>query len=237
MKEAFGLANYRKEDIIIKSLELFYKNGYQNTTLRKIGEAVGISHSSIMNNFKKKSDIASIFITQYIDILRRYTSDFCTTLLPTELYESDKELYFTLAFFSLHYKIILKDGNFSKFYYEFLNNEKTNFVDIVQRKGPIKDKYYSVLEDSNIKEINLQIMNNSIISFVDSLVSMNCSKMILNLHDAVNYFFKFYFNMNFIKLKIDTNEINEFLNRYIENHDISHLDIYNDFLFTDEAGF
>ena len=228
------MTNHNREEIIKKSLELFYSSGYKQTTLRKIGEEVGTYHSAILNNFKKKSDLAAIFITRYIVNLRKITDNFCDEVLPKEMYEGNKELYFTLAFFSLHFKLIIKDDSFSRFYYEFLNQEKTDFNEIAQNKGPIKNKYYSVLEENNIKKINIQLMNNSIISYVDSMICLSCSKKVLNLYDAVKLFMKFYFDMNYINSKANENEIDVFLCSYIDPYETTHINIYHDLLSLEE---
>ena len=62
------------------SLELFYENGYQKTTIRDIIKRAGILNGSLYNRFKSKEEILLNIVT---DMLNATLSE-CETLLKNE---------------------------------------------------------------------------------------------------------------------------------------------------------
>ena len=66
--------------IMEASLELFYENGYQKTTIRDIIKRAGILNGSLYNRFKSKEEILLNIVT---DMLNATLSE-CETLLKNE---------------------------------------------------------------------------------------------------------------------------------------------------------
>ncbi len=58
-----------KNEILIKSLELFSVNGYEGTSIRDIAKEVGIKESSIYKHYKNKQDI---FDSILVEMTNRY---------------------------------------------------------------------------------------------------------------------------------------------------------------------
>src|SRR5690554_4249911 len=49
----------RKEEILEKSLEIIYNEGFGNLTMRNIAEKIGISEAAIYRHFKNKEEVVS----------------------------------------------------------------------------------------------------------------------------------------------------------------------------------
>ncbi len=65
-----------KERIITESTKLFTKNGFAGTTVAVMGEACGISASSLFSHFKSKEQIYKTVVDRYIDNLQSFRKQF-----------------------------------------------------------------------------------------------------------------------------------------------------------------
>jgi len=60
------------EDVVIQSaLDCFWKNGYENTSVRQLEKEMGINQFSIYASFKSKSNLYQIVLKKYIDKLNK----------------------------------------------------------------------------------------------------------------------------------------------------------------------
>ena len=61
-----------KEKILVNSLRLFSKKGYNGTSVRDIAYSVGIKESSLYNHFKSKQDIFDSVVDFCFEKAREY---------------------------------------------------------------------------------------------------------------------------------------------------------------------
>ena len=71
-----------KEEILLESLKLFARDGYEGVTVRNIAEKLGIRQSSLYKHYKSKQDI-------FISILKRMNEEFQTKTTSLNLPEGD----------------------------------------------------------------------------------------------------------------------------------------------------
>jgi AcrR family transcriptional regulator len=60
----------RRDEIVAGAAELFARNGIAATTVRDIGEAVGMLSGSLYHYFTSKEEIVDAIISSYLDDLR-----------------------------------------------------------------------------------------------------------------------------------------------------------------------
>ena len=93
-----------KSEIIVIAQEIFKRYGYKKTTLKDIGEAVGLDKTSLYHYFKNKEDL---FIEVLLLNFQRYKDQFTTISQPLSVQE---QVY---LFFEYHLKFFLKNSLFS----------------------------------------------------------------------------------------------------------------------------
>jgi AcrR family transcriptional regulator len=75
----------RRDEIMARAAELFARNGIAATTVREIGDAVGMLSGSLYHYFTSKEEIVDAIISSYLDDLRaRYRSVLAATDDPVE---------------------------------------------------------------------------------------------------------------------------------------------------------
>ncbi|QEE14515.1 TetR/AcrR family transcriptional regulator [Promethearchaeum syntrophicum] len=94
-----------KSEIIVTAQEIFERFGYKKTTLKDIGEAVGLDKTSLYHYFKNKEDL---FIEVLLLNFQRYKDQFTTISQPLSVQE---QVY---LFFEYHLKFFLKNSLFSQ---------------------------------------------------------------------------------------------------------------------------
>ncbi len=62
---------FATEEVLVAALELFWKNGYRNTTTRDLEQALGLSQSSIYNAFGSKQNLLEAALDRYEAITER----------------------------------------------------------------------------------------------------------------------------------------------------------------------
>ena len=100
-----------KEKILVNSLKLFSKKGYNGTSVRDIAYSVGIKESSLYNHFKSKQDIFDSVVDFCFEKAREY---FNLQEIPFDR-DDDISIYCNVDTDKL-VEIIINWGNFC--YYE-----------------------------------------------------------------------------------------------------------------------
>jgi len=106
---------HKKELIIRESLRLFYQEGYEKTTMRKIAQACGVSHPAIFKHFKNKAQAAELLLYRYVQGIftqtRRYVAK-----QQIDIGLSHKGLAF---YWTLHFTTMKIDSRFARFLQEY----------------------------------------------------------------------------------------------------------------------
>jgi TetR/AcrR family transcriptional regulator, cholesterol catabolism regulator len=63
-------SNNRRNEILAGAAELFARNGIAATTVRDVGDAVGMLSGSLYHYFTSKEEIVDTIISSYLDDLR-----------------------------------------------------------------------------------------------------------------------------------------------------------------------
>ncbi|MEG0377316.1 MAG: TetR/AcrR family transcriptional regulator [Eubacterium sp.] len=135
-----------RQKLLTIARENFYKKGFNKTTMQSISNELGIAIGSMAYYFKKKENIASTFLNDYL----------------TEIYEViDKRCQEPLSSFTRHaiasipyYGNMLEDENIKRFYYELLTGGSPHVA--YDAHNPFKQQ---------VHEINLRFMYESNISY------------------------------------------------------------------------
>lgn len=98
--------------IAAKALELFLKNGYENTSIRMIAAEVGISHAALYKHFSCKREIAREILSAYEDMQFELTEVYSKKAL---LKGFEKILYL----WALHYRFVMEYPDVARLFYEF----------------------------------------------------------------------------------------------------------------------
>ena len=95
----------------------FFSRGYEKTTLRVIGEEVGIAHVSILSHYDNKMAIAAATFEHYLMGLRQKSEELFETL--PSLYHERAEYYRELIWWILHYKLMSDNRAFREFFISY----------------------------------------------------------------------------------------------------------------------
>ena len=105
-----------KEIILNCAKELFYKKGYEQTTLAEIGKNAGITYVGVTYHFKNKINIANMIF----DEMSRKVKNICTLYL----YEKHSGKYDLLMGIALECRMLRemykKDEKYRRFYLEYM---------------------------------------------------------------------------------------------------------------------
>ncbi|MDR0459360.1 MAG: TetR/AcrR family transcriptional regulator [Coriobacteriales bacterium] len=216
-----------KTRITQAAARLFFKNGYAKTTMRAIGEEVGISHVSILSHFNNKADIASTTWWNYIRGLQLKCDQIISELPPP--YQQNAEYYRQILWWTLHYKLLSDNQAFREFFISFTH------------EGPVmtaQQIHQSVLLENGMQLLTIEksdeFVTNNLITAIDaSLASLIGFSMI----DYVQAAQKIILISKAIgNLPIDlptTEEIQAFADKYVA---AVQVDILNEFLLADASG-
>lgn len=93
--------NYKEEEVIEKATELFWRNGYKNTSMRSLEEAMGINKFSIYSSFGSKKGV-------FLESLKCYKSKYRDIVIKLKSSnkgkESIKEFFYDFLEFSGDYE-------------------------------------------------------------------------------------------------------------------------------------
>lgn len=100
-----------KEEIVSAAKELFYTNGYYNTSLRNVADRLSIHHSNILYYFPNKKALGNVVYGGLYDTI--------STHMLELLHNKDK--YYLATYLRLHYKVMYWDKNIFRLYSDFIN--------------------------------------------------------------------------------------------------------------------
>ena len=140
-----------KTRISIAAATLFCNYGHKKTTLRLIGEQVGISHVSVLRYFKSKNELATQTVVNYIAGLEKL----CYRILegiPREL--ADIEYCRHMMWWNMHYRILSENPIFREFYISFWGEGQTVFTHRALMPGPEALQFIRLLSPKEDSMIN-----------------------------------------------------------------------------------
>ncbi len=151
-----------KEKILDKSLKLFAKNGFADTSVRDIAKAVGLQQGALYNHFKNKDDILETLIDELM-------SSAIVTIFedkdPAELSERGKSLLSNIA---MTFKLLSFDGK-NEALFKLLMQE-------MYKNAKIRDLYHEYFYQHNVKKLSAVLflmMQNDRIKSSDPLMLAN----------------------------------------------------------------
>jgi len=151
-----------KEKILDKSLALFAKNGFTETSVRDIAKAVGLQQGALYNHFKNKDNILETLIDELM-------SSAIVTIFedkdPSELSERGKALFANIA---TTFKLLSFDGK-NEALFKLLMQE-------MYKNIKIRDLYHEHFYQHNVKKLSsilFLMMQNERIKSQDPLLLAN----------------------------------------------------------------
>ncbi|MPW24356.1 TetR family transcriptional regulator [Alkalibaculum sp. M08DMB] len=213
-----------KEKIMNNSIYLFYNEGFNNTTIRKIAKYSSITHGAIFKHFKSKNHLGIVLLDNYLENVYKLAQTYFNEKVPLKI----KSEYFTLLYFSIHFKLLSNDKKFAQFYCDLFSSAKEDFINaLINRSIPIWELTESPLKKTNhaIWQLSALTIANNDISVVDFLI-----KDKIKFDDAITFVFSTYLNIFYPENKLTIKMKNEFITQYIKPMDLSYIDIYRDFL-------
>ena len=81
------------DDVLVRAVDLFWEQGFSNTSVRQLETELGLTASSIYNTFGSKNDLLDASIEKYIGLMDRH--------VLTQLREADDPLIGLQDFFHL----------------------------------------------------------------------------------------------------------------------------------------
>lgn len=141
----------KKSLIIQKAAVFFYEYGYEKSTLRDIASACGIKHPSVYKHFKSKDALAQYFIKNYFQACNDNA-----LLLSKELSAEEIYIYYWLN----HFSVISHDSHFARFFYEYLKNCSSGFMQVESRNTlEVTKQLFSLDAFIDNLELNLELIN------------------------------------------------------------------------------
>lgn len=137
--------NNTKWEIINISKKYFYLKGYKKSKMQDIADEVGIALGSLTYHFKKKENIVSYILKEYLEKLYMHTQE-----------NSDRELNaLELHFYASipYYKNLLTEEKTKRFFYEFKQAQSTHTADYggTDMALFITNVYYNALSEYRIR--------------------------------------------------------------------------------------
>ncbi|MCL2045595.1 MAG: TetR/AcrR family transcriptional regulator [Oscillospiraceae bacterium] len=209
-----------KSKIIIAAATLFCEVGYEKTTLRMIGERVGIRHVSIFNHFSNKTEIGGQIIKNYFQGHHKQCYAISSMM---DLKEDDEEYYRNILFWALHYKIHEENEFFRKFYISYFSEESTMLASSSHASSMNEFSFLRFTVPERRAFINrslIMAIDSNLASLIDISVIdyVQATELVLSRTNGLD--------VNLSKLP-DEEEIRTFASEYLPKHKI---DILKDIL-------
>jgi len=190
--------------IVQESIKLFYKQGYNKTTMRQIGQACNIAHPSIFNHFKNKSAIADVMFYRYLHGI----------ICMTQRYIEDKGIdlgatHEAMAFYwTAHYYYVKNDSGYLNFLREHYTVEKMS-------EPLVNDYFEQVLRNLILWEYKTtpgkQILYTRLITSSLLILSLSYYENSISLEEAVIEHFYLLYSTFKIKRGISDKGISTFI--------------------------
>ena len=210
-----------KTQISQAATKLFFTYGYDKTTLRMIGEAVGIAHASIMGHFENKSAIAAVTIRTYLDSLELKCSELFDALPKS--YHKEEDYTRLLIWWTLHFKLLSDNDAFRDFYIAFYRDGAIALSQLMKLAGKTNlEKMHVVLEEADV------FIARSLVTAADATLASLIDLSIIDYIIAAKQIFRQSGAAGLTQAYSPTElEISSFAEKYIA--DIK-IDVLNDFL-------
>jgi len=177
-----------KENLLLTSINLFYKKGYNDTTIRDIGAKAGISNSIIYHYFKNKEEMlfeitykASQDLTKSLQEIKERVSD------PIECLRE-----------------MLKAHTF---HFSLRKEAKMLAIDLYWLEG----KHKKIIRDQQIQIYNIYMENLKKLSEKRLLNDINLTVINFNIFGIINSFFRWYREGG----RLSKEEVTEYIIRFI----------------------
>lgn len=154
-----------KEKILIESLKLFARNGYEAVSVQDIADKLGITKGALYKHYKNKQDIFDSIVNRMIDDDKKSANEHN---VPAESFENDKSSYgkttleqigeFTIAQFmywvqdefAANFRRMLtieqyRDEKMASLYQNYLGNGPLGYVEDLFREILDEGKNYKEL--------------------------------------------------------------------------------------------
>jgi len=192
----------RKRQITDEAFKLFAKQGYGPTTMKQIGQAVGLDKSSLYVHFKSKKDIFSVILAAE---LQSYTQNVLNEVVMGKTYKEVSHSFInnTLGYFSDHDKLLfwkhLMLMPYSEAYSEISEQVsevlcQLNVVFTKQLQSKIEDARDPL--DKRKKTMSLFILSHGLMDWLvvqkdannqDKIIAMEVCNTILDAYSHFNY--------------------------------------------------
>ena len=159
-----------KEMIMVKSLEMFARGGYDSVSIRDIAKAVNIKESSIYYHFENKQDVLNSILTGYEQHIQKLTE-----VLTEEIAECNRSSRYSL--------LPLKETYFQQFLLDPFCNQVMRLLMIEQ----LKDEKIHVLYDHYLFKLPQKIQKEAFSALVEKgmLSEVNAERMQRELFDSI----------------------------------------------------
>ena len=195
---------YSKKKLIRESIKLFYKEGYQQTTMRKIADASGISHPAIFAHFKNKAQIGTLLIYRYIHgvvtLTRRYMFDH--GINPATNHEP------LVFYWTIHFHMMKEDERLFNFTRAFYASQDMYTHD---SNAAFLQMFLDLLHESRRLNKNDLGLQTQLVVTVASIFSYNCFTGRLTLKKTVTEYFNLLYSILKIERRISIERIQEFV--------------------------
>lgn len=153
-----------KKKVFDSAIELFSKNGFENVSLRDLGDAVEITQSTIYNHFSSKQELLDTIYDYYIE-------HFHDNLKPVE---EVKEMLKNIAGEELCFILM--------FTFESPDREKYKRMVLIT-----KIIYMRFFQDDRARDIFLNLMNADVEDYVKEILQHGVSIGVLEAFDLSTY--------------------------------------------------
>lgn len=197
-----------KDIIVDTATKLFYQLGYNKTTLRKIAESCGYSHTALFTYFKNKGEIAKALQINYLDVLVAHTESF---LKSHQNPESDPLMAF-FYYWYVHFSFLKRDRHFANFYFEYYETAGFQFVEVALTKGKkiTQDLFKFQLSPSSEWE---DLLNYEMITAMDMIIANHYFQEKITIDHALTYLYHFFHYNNYIQPASTSRDTDDYIQR------------------------
>lgn len=130
-----SMKEFIKDDIVHAAKSLFYNEGYQKTTIRRIANVLGIYHSNVLYYFKNKESILKVileeFYEKFLELIYEIQEEMTVfELILCTIYIGDGFISFNKKFQHLYFEsteiVIEILYQYALEYYPKIKNEELN---------------------------------------------------------------------------------------------------------------
>lgn len=164
-----------EKQILDAALQCFVRDGYNDTTIRKIAEKLGISHGSIFNYYESKADVALHIIDRFFSLWFEKSGKQTVGMPPL--------VHFAFLA-ATNFTFMMENRDFARFVCDYMSTNqdyyyKNTTITISEYISGYSSKYVS----NHIKSsLDTLLLNNTSMKLISLLLDN-----VLNMHDACVY--------------------------------------------------